>query len=369
MGTTHCKCEDPETPELSISNEDVPMGRFEAKEDVRLMIGIAGASGLRDTAWLLSTADRPESGRSSSRPGSGQLSKEGCQCTVEVPMKGQSVRFRTSAASDALVTVPIWRAEIPIAAYTDGSPLRFTVTDEGGTGEILGRALVDASEFAEMGLNAELPLTGGKNSGAFLKVKIRNGGQEYPPGPPPSFKIEVEKATDQSAGLELDIQEGTMAYVLAVNPGPLSVYNKTAEPCLCLFPGYFIETVNDTKGSSSKLMDIMHAASKLTLLVRRPEDFDVLVKRRQQGEPLGLVISQRPRARTLVVSTVEAGPVQDWNNGHVDFQVRQGDRIVRVGGESGEAAELLSRLRDSQHVVLGIARPAASGPERGWRFW
>jgi len=366
MGAVYCL----ETTGLEASNEDVPRDSLlDGQEGNTLMVGIAGARGLRDAAWLLSAAgERSRSGRLSGRLSGRQHSKDGCRCTVEVLMKGRSVRYRTSTAGDALAPDPIWRAEIPIGKYVRGAPLRFTVTDEGGTGDVLGSALVAASEF-EQGLNAELPLTGGESPGAFLKVKIKSKGREYPPGPPPSFEIEVAKAADQPAGLELDVQDGTMAYVLAVNPGPISVHNETAPPGLCLLPGYFIEKVNDTKGDSSELVDTMQAASKLTLLVRRPEDFSVLVRRRRHDDSLGLVFQQRPNGRTLAVDAVEAGPVQAWNDDYKDFQVRRGDRVVSVGGEPGEAGELLERMGASRRAVLGIARPAASGPEGSWRFW
>lgn len=357
MGTSPCKCDEPVLEVEQKSAEHIFQVPLVMEEDVRLTIAIAGARGLRDLQWM------EAGGRKSLKQ------RAGCRCTVEVPMRRHSVRFRTSAAHDALAPVPIWKTELPIADYIDGSSLHFTVTDEGGVGAVLGRARLEASQFSERGFNGELALSGGKSRDAFLKVKVRNAGQEYPPGPPSQFTVFVEKkAPDQSIGLELDIQDSTFAYVLDIGPGPIREYNETAPPETQVQPGDFIEKVNGVKGLPS-MLEVMKTAREQAITVRRPEEYSAMLLRAHHHQPLGLTFPERILGRTLPIVDITKGAVQEWNDVHEDFQLKVGDRITMVDGEPGEAQDFMDKMTVAPKVVLTLVRPAAAGQQSSWKFW
>lgn len=285
-------------------------------------------------------------------------------------MHRHSVRFRTSVASDALAPLPIWKAEIPIADYIDGSPLHFTVNDEGGLGAVLGRARLSASQFAERGFNGELQLTGGKGIDAWLKVKIRNSGQEYPGGAPAAFKLNVQKeAPDSPVGLDVDIQDSAYAYVLDVRPGPFSSYNDTAPQQQQLQPGDFIKEVNDIKGDARAMTDAIAKVSKLTLAVVRPEELEVVLYRSNDKLPFGLSFPERLSGRSLLITGISQGAVKDWNRAHESFEVRVGDRIVMVDGVQSDASSLAQKMQFAQKVLLKIVRPADLDSTCNWKYW
>mmetsp|Transcript_125200 Transcript_125200/g.389753 ORF Transcript_125200/g.389753 Transcript_125200/m.389753 type:complete len:370 (+) Transcript_125200:91-1200(+) len=369
MGTGNCKCDDTVAVQgvAPTGVEKVTVGHLSLTADVgisslreeddgdpRLTVAIAGAGGLRDPRWIAK--------------GGGRV---GCRCSMEVPMRPVSAPFRTPAAQDALAPTPVWRAMIPVANYKDGTPLHFAVIDEGGTGAVLGRATLEAAEFdvAQGGLNAEVPLQGSRRKDAFLKVKIRNRGQEFPPGPPMKFVAAVDKAANRPAGLDVDIQDGLLALVLAVKPGPIDSYNKTVDPSRQVRRGDFIEWANSFPGDTLEVPSIMEREERLALTMRRAEELTVLLRRTRSDESLGLLLRERPCGRTLAVVDVDDGLMRAWNEAHPDFEVRPGDRILEVNGQSGKAAELLAALKGSEKIVLTVVRPAKSGESGAWRYW
>lgn len=82
----------------------------------------------------------------------------------------------------------------------------------------------------------------------------------------------------------------------------------------------------------------------------------------KNGRPLGLDINYHDK-ETLLVTRVNAGPVNDYNNTDPDLLIAPGDRIMSVNGVSGstndmlpacQAAELKLTIRkcDEQRVML-----------------
>lgn len=360
MGAASCAaCRD--EPEAKLV-ESIVRNQF-PDDDVRLTVAIAGADGLRE---MSSPAGCPSSASAAKL-----RERSGCRCTVEAPSRRDSMfRFRTSVANDVLASASVWRAEVPIADYVAGAPLTFTVIDEGGTGDVMGSTVLEASSFADCGFNGELPLTGGKSRNAILKVKVRNAFQDYPPGPPPQFTVTVKKeALDAPLGLKLDLQDRALAYVVGVREGPFRTYNESADAGCQLHPGDFIERVNDSKGDVTAMVKAFRSASELEVGVRRPEEYSAMLRRSHPGEPIGLLFPKRLSGVTLPIVKISDGACLEWNNQHPELKVRVGDRIIMVDGNRGQAADLVEKLATSQQVLLTIARPAVIDGERSWRFW
>jgi len=230
---------------------------------------------------------------------------------------------------------------------------------------------LDSAELDAAGFNGDLQLTGvADGQQGMLKVKIKRVGIEYPRLPEPEITIVIHRYPGYSKeplGIDLDIQDGMTAWVIAVKPGCVSSYNKFAPAGRQVRTGDFIMAVNGAAGDASKLIEALNRDFRLELVIRRPVEFHVAVHRRQPDAPLGAEFPEMPTGNCLVINELAQGLIQEWNEAHQNQCVKVGDRIVEVTGHRGTAAELLRLLPAEPQLRMVMARPACGAS--WWYFW
>lgn len=316
----------------------------------KLTVAIVGARGLRNADWL---------------PGMG---KSDCFCTLRTAGADKDLHG-TKVQSNTLE--PVWNEEVDVVEYNMGDPLMFSVWDADMAGrDFLGKVTLKGEDFNGIGFNGEVQLEeAGKNAIAYLRLKVKMAGQEYPPGPPQEITVTVEREPKKLTGLELDLQDGVFALVTAVKAGPFAQFNASAKPAEQLMPGDFIMQVNGATGNVAQIAEQLkkNGASKLEVLVRRPVEMGVIIDRQDPKKPLGLEFPKKLSGNFLLVTKVEEGPFQDWNAANPSREVRVGDRIVAVGGVRGTAAQLVKKLKSAGKVQVTVVRPAC--PKSSWWLW
>lgn len=231
--------------------------------------------------------------------------------------------------------------------------------DARGERDLVGRATVEPSRFDLNGFNGEVPLQAeGDVTRGYLKVKVKMDAHPYPPDGLQGFDVTVDKSHRlRSWGLLLDGLDGRTLYVIAVENGPVALYNKTQHPESQLAPGTFILKVNDVEGNSRKLTEALQKAKRVSLVVRRPEEMRVAIG---PGRLLGVNVPKYPAGFSLLITRVGAGAVQNWNAENPCQEVKVRDRIVAINGKTGKAVELQNMIKDSLSIgfQMTVVRPA-----------
>lgn len=329
-----------ETPVASPRKAESPAVEEPQPQPPRLTIEVVGARGLRNADWL---------------PGTG---KSDCYCIVKV-VGNEQVLHRTKVINDTLE--PVWKEEADITLRAANDSLEFCVWDKDAfSSNFLGKVVLESSKF-EGGFNGELLLQdAGKAITAYLRVKVKMAGQEYPPGPPMEFSVQADKVKGKPLGLDLDIQDNCSAYVVAIREGPFQTFNQSSEPNKQLRAGDFILKVNGVTGKGSKLLDQMKQDSHLDLLVRRPQEITAALERSDHGKKLGIEVTNHPIGKSLLITKISAGLVREWNEKNGSQELKAGDRVVAVGGQRGSAQELKKCLEAPKICHITVARPTSS---------
>eukprot|EP00421_Protoceratium_reticulatum_P012633 CAMPEP_0168383314 /NCGR_PEP_ID=MMETSP0228-20121227/13839_1 /TAXON_ID=133427 /ORGANISM="Protoceratium reticulatum, Strain CCCM 535 (=CCMP 1889)" /LENGTH=412 /DNA_ID=CAMNT_0008396461 /DNA_START=60 /DNA_END=1298 /DNA_ORIENTATION=- len=303
-----------------------------------ITVTIVGARGLRGAGWAPG-ASRPE-----------------CYCVLT--LRGAEV-FKTRMASDFLE--PIWREEVELPDYKDGEPLEFSIFDVDGTSFFLGKVSVPSIMFSRSGFHGDLKIeeAGEGADQALLKLKIKDAGKDYPPAPPSELMVSMKKQSWMEFGLRVDTQDGATLLVLLVKDGPFLAYNGGKKAAEKIRKFDFIMSVNNATGPCGMLEEIK-TKSNLEVVVRRPQEYLVPIDCSAGGHH-GLTFPADPAGDLLVITSVGAGTVRDWNDSQPeDRQVRCGDRIVSVGGEGMRASEIKAKLeRGGERFQCLLIRPCS----------
>eukprot|EP00421_Protoceratium_reticulatum_P000946 CAMPEP_0168371654 /NCGR_PEP_ID=MMETSP0228-20121227/7883_1 /TAXON_ID=133427 /ORGANISM="Protoceratium reticulatum, Strain CCCM 535 (=CCMP 1889)" /LENGTH=426 /DNA_ID=CAMNT_0008384549 /DNA_START=127 /DNA_END=1404 /DNA_ORIENTATION=+ len=288
-------------------------------------VAIMGATGLRSPVWA-PVAGRPE-------------------CCCVLGLGGEEV-FKTRTVRDCLD--PTWREEVELPDYMDGKPLEFSIFDvDMGRSFFLGRVSVASSTFlSDSGFHGDLKIeeAGEGADQAFLKLKIKVAGKDYPPAPPAEFRMSIDLLSWQSYGLKMDFHSFTNTLtVIEVRDGPFLAYNGGAMVAEQIRKLDFIMNVNGAT-SCLDMLEEFKTQSKVELLVRRPQEYLALIDC-SVGRRHGLGFPKKCAGEFLVITRVGAGTVSDWNDSQPEEkQVKPGDRIVSVGGESMKASEIKAMI-------------------------
>jgi len=332
------------------SSRCVQSENFQAEEDpnfaqpVPLTLTIIGTRGLRNKEYV------PDSGKS-------------CYCVVRT-FKDQHLNT-TSSIDNALD--PLWKEEVEVNC-APGEALEFSIweqvvkSDGSTTSDKLGRAVLESKEYASLGFNGELWVQdAGRNIEAYLEVKVKSAGQEYPRAPPKQFTINLEKSVGKLLGADLDVSCGRMGYLtIIMKDGIFAEYNRTATPDKQLRVGDYIMKVNGIQGNSLSMLDCLKRENKFEVTIQRPLLFNIAVSRKDAKTQLGVTLVERPSGNSLLIKEVIKGLVMEWNIMHPEQEVRAGDRIVSVNGKGGEVQELIDASKVGTQLQLAISRPSTT---------
>jgi len=312
----------------------------------KLTIKIMGARGLRNADWL---------------PGMGTSD---CMCKVKTvgKVESESYVFQTKTINNTLT--PLWQEEAEITDFNDGDSLEFSVWDEdtGKSPDFLGKVVLKNEDFANDGFNGELQLTEAGNGKAFLRLKVKMAGQDdYRAGPASEFTINFDKDPKVKAlGLDLNETEGKYIYVTDVTAGPFKKYNEKAEKDKQLRPGDFLVKINDKEGNAKQMADELRnkTVTSFEIVARHPEEICIAINKKEAKTALGLDFPKKLIGNALLITKVNNGPFQEWNDANKDQKVCDNDRVVSVAGFQGKAAELQKRMLKATTFQAIIVRPA-----------
>jgi len=170
-------------------------------------------------------------------------------------------------------------------------------------------------------------------------------------------------------GLDVDITDGPTLLIDAVREGLVQQWN-SENPAIQVKPHDRIIDVNGIRGESRDIIEEMSCAPSLTMLLRRPTEFFVSVRKQGEVATLGLELSYCAGGSTLLVVDVREGLIEKWNKSCVDKSsseednatnaLNKGDRVVEVNGRSGNAKELFDLLIQSDSLVLKCMKALGS---------
>lgn len=311
-----------------------------------ITVAIVGARGLRNTDWV---------------PGTGTSD---CYCVLKVAGLEDEVH-RTKVLNNTLE--PVWKEEAKVKDFNpDKQSLEFFVWDADFAGyrDFLGKVKLPGTHLLRGGYNGELELEeAGKDTSAYLRIKVRLEDHDYPPGPPPEVQMTLQKEPGTAWGLSLDSQDGTRLFVISAEAGPAKSYNEKAEPEMQLKHGDFIISVNGEQGDAMKMLSQCKKSRKLDLVVRRPMEFTVVVEKGDK-EPLGLEFVDKAVGTALVVTKV----TEKWKPVTAENQVEKGDRVIAIGSKRGNVDALAADLRSKRgSFQVTFVRPATQ--DSSWSFW
>mmetsp|Transcript_20503 Transcript_20503/g.56908 ORF Transcript_20503/g.56908 Transcript_20503/m.56908 type:complete len:718 (-) Transcript_20503:154-2307(-) len=199
----------------------------------------------------------------------------------------------------------------------------------------------------------ELPL--------WVPSMLQSSSQAY------DFEVVIEKGANE-LGVDVVKHDAETLLISRITAGPVMVWN-CANPQLCVRNGDRIVAVNDQRGDSELLIELIRTQNRLKLSLRRLLQIRVTVRRNESGR-LGINIAQH--RRSLRILHISPGPFHLWNaRVPLDLHVQTSDHIVEVNGVRGTATELLQAIEQSgNELSLVLVRSRAPelqhiGVERG----
>lgn len=165
--------------------------------------------------------------------------------------------------------------------------------------------------------------------------------------PPDTFRAKLHRGGAKvPIGLDADRSDSRTLLVFKVwasEDSPVSKYNQKADDERQISVGDFIIAVNSCGGSAEQLLAELNRSEDPVLTIRRPEVFDVVVERTDDQYGLRCTYAGDGSGPPLLIKEVLAGSVR---NSVAD--VRQGDRIISVEGQTGTAKELLEIMKKKE---------------------
>jgi len=300
-------------------------------------IQVVGVRGIRDSDWLIRDSDW--------LPGTGKP-----ECVVDVVHTGKSIGS-TDVVADSLQ--PLGTQGIDVMEYNQGNELEFKVYAKDGTGaDCLGKIAMKPEQFAADGFNDEVLLEdAGANIQAYLSLKIKPQGKQYPAGPPPTFTVEVKKDETEGYGMMLDWSDETNLMVCGINPGAFADYNKSVEPSQQVRKSDFITLVNEVSTSSVDCLK-QFMESKVTCVVTRGIEFSCMLERDNLQKPLGLTFPEElsKKGYGLPISSVSVteGAAHAYNKCAEEWdKLKAYDRVLSINGEMGHPIDLKAKMENA----------------------
>merc|ERR1712087_719308 len=99
--------------------------------------------------------------------------------------------------------------------------------------------------------------------------------------------------------------------------------------------------VNGVIGDAGDMAKEALTNKRIEFLMRRPMKFSIVVNKPDGVGRLGLVFEYVPTGKSLLITDIEQGLIQEWNSAYPDRQVKPNDYIVEVNGFSGKPEGLL----------------------------
>lgn len=318
-----------------------------ATDKAPFTVTVWGARWLRNSDW---------------QPGMGKA-----ECYVEVSRSFTHI-YTTSVLYNSMQ--PVWAEEFRVTEYKKGDTFEFTVytVDSMENADIqcrvcLGQAKLTPDQFAKKGFNGEVMMQkAGSDVQAYVALKIKPKGKQYPPGPPSTFTITVAKGADQDYGVVVDTTDNQNLMVASIeDDGAFAEYNKDATPEEQVVRTDFITMVN---GVSDPLVSRLNQfrESKATCVVTRSTQFTCVLERADLKTPLGLTffeLVKKTGQHGIPIKSIVEGVVKDYNDKckteRDKLAVR--DRIISVKGRAGIPDDIKASIEGATgSFQIGVLR-------------
>lgn len=166
------------------------------------------------------------------------------------------------------------------------------------------------------------------------------------------FTVTITRSIGEAVGLDIDHIDGVSAVVVALKNGAILNWNDNNRDKE-IKPGDRIIEVNGSRGDVQQLIAKLKTDLTWRLSVQRPVELNVTIHK-ANAPSLGLDLKYAPNSKSLLITDVANGPMQDWNNEHPDKVVKSFDRIVEINGARGKPQDLIqaSDGKDTLEMVI-----------------
>lgn len=171
------------------------------------------------------------------------------------------------------------------------------------------------------------------------------------------MSVVITRNSGEAVGLDIDHIDGIAAVVVAVKPGGAiqswNDQNRDKE----IRAGDRIVEVNGSSGDVQQIIQKLKTELTWRMTVQRP--IELLVTIHKANAPtLGLDLKYAPNSKSLLITDVANGPMQEWNLENPDKAVRSNDRIVEINGARGKPQDLIQASDGKDTLQMVIAHYA-----------
>jgi len=166
------------------------------------------------------------------------------------------------------------------------------------------------------------------------------------------FTVVITRNIGEAVGLDIDHIDGVSAVVVALKNGAIRSWNDNNRDQE-IKPGDRIIEVNGSRGDVQQLIAKLKTDLTWRLSVQRPTELNVTIYK-ANAPTLGLDLKYAPNSKSLLITAVDHGPMQDWNNVNPDKAVRAYDRIIEINQARGKPQDLIqaSDGKDTLEMVI-----------------
>lgn len=280
--------------------------------------------------------------------------------TYDLGAPAEVVSLPSSSSSSQITRK---KAGMPLDSPTPSST---DVGDTGGGGTEGSTTTPEGSIMIEEELQTLENLVSKESRHFVSKSEIRSCIDRHD-AMPSAYAITLDRSSGCRLGMSILEHVEQTLLVTDVTRGLVQEWNSLneTEPQLQVRPGDRIIVVNGVRGNTRQLLDMCKNNQVLHMSLLRPPAKELapgvwlVVLDKTGGMKLGIDISQHD-GRTLLVTEVREGLVQEWNRENPLHQVMPGDRIIKVNSCQNSAQKLLNECR--KNSVLRIAIKKAKAP-------
>mmetsp|Transcript_139104 Transcript_139104/g.361440 ORF Transcript_139104/g.361440 Transcript_139104/m.361440 type:complete len:264 (+) Transcript_139104:89-880(+) len=176
--------------------------------------------------------------------------------------------------------------------------------------------------------------------------------KEASPGSHMEFSTRIARSKQMPIGMNFDIVDGVSLVVTDISSGAIRDWNDTHPGPECLEVNDRIVEANGVRGDTEAMLLSLKRETEWQLVVQRPEFFAAAFCR-QNDRDAGVDLRYAPNGTSLVIFSVETGPLADWN-AKGGRQIQKGDRIVEMNGVKGSSSKLLQAGKDVEELNVTI---------------
>lgn len=241
----------------------------------------------------------------------------------------------------------------------DGKGNGFNEEDEdieqpGAKKEHMPRGRVSVADELEEGAYDNMPRTGG---GSKVEVGLYAHSTHDDDGAAKEkvLSVNLNKERGGELGIDVDWEDGETLCVTNIRAGALKAWNDIQPKSRQVQVGDRIISVNGSAGDGpqhlSEMLDT-YVALKISIHTHNELLVDVI-----KSQPNELGIDTAQSGRTLLITYVNSGLIDQWNTKHREAPVMQYDRIVAVNDFRGSGKDMQAKLnRTSGSIFLLIAQ-------------